>query len=133
VKVSHRIASRTEAISTLALALVLAAVLAADTSVTATRHGNWPFELAIGLVLGVLALLRRWHRGWAVTAGLAVCGAAGVASDLAHLPSQPGAATTLALLVLGAAGVRVAAPFPAGLVAAAGIAVLIAGRVGLRG
>jgi signal transduction histidine kinase len=133
VKVSHRIASRTEAISTLALALVLAAVLAADTSVTATRHGNWPFELAIGLVLGVLALLRRWRRGWAVTAGLAVCGAAGVAGDVAHLPSQPGAAATLALLVLGAAGVRVAATFPAGLVAAAGIAVLIAGRVALRG
>jgi signal transduction histidine kinase len=68
-----------------------------------------------------------------VTAGLAVCGAAGVAGDLAHLPSQPGAAATLALLVLGTASVRVAAAFPAGLVAAAGIAVLIAGRVGLRG
>jgi hypothetical protein len=62
VKVSHRIASRTEAISTLALALVLAAALAADTSATAARHGNWPFELAIGLVLGALALLRGRHR-----------------------------------------------------------------------
>jgi signal transduction histidine kinase len=37
------------------------------------------------------------------------------------------------LLVLGAAGVRVAARLPATLVAAAGIAVLVAGRVDLRG
>jgi signal transduction histidine kinase len=133
VKVSHRIASRTEAISTLALALVLAAALAADASATAARHGNWPFELAIGLVLGALALLRRWHRVWTVAAGLAVCGAAGVAGDVAHLPSQPGAAATLALLVLGAAGVRVAARLPAALIAAAGIVVLVAGRVALRG
>ncbi|MGH3251676.1 MAG: sensor histidine kinase, partial [Trebonia sp.] len=53
--------------------------------------------------------------------------------DVARLPSQPGVAATLGLLVLGAAGVRVAAARPAALVAAAGTAVLVAGRVTLRG
>jgi hypothetical protein len=55
VNVSHRIAARTETISNLVLALVLAAVLAADTAATAARHANWPFELAVGAVVGALA------------------------------------------------------------------------------
>jgi signal transduction histidine kinase len=113
VNVSHRIATRTEAISNLVLALVLAAVLAADATVTAARHDNWRFELAVGAVVGVLALCRGRNRLWAATAGLVICAVAGVASDVARLPSQPGVAATLALLVL--------------------VAVLVAGRVGLRG
>jgi signal transduction histidine kinase len=133
VNVSHRIAARTEAISNLILGLVLAAVLAADTAVTAARHDNWPFELAVGAVVCALALFRGRNRVWAATAGLAVCGAACAASDVARLPSQPGAAAMLGLLVLGAAGVRVAATLPAALVALAGTAVLVAGRVTLRG
>jgi signal transduction histidine kinase len=133
VNVSHRIATRTEAISNLVLALVLAAVLAADATMTAARHDNWRFELAVGAVVGALALCRGRNRLWAAAAGLVICAVAGVASDVARLPSQPGVAATLALLVLGAAGVRVAARLPATLVAAAGIAVLVAGRVDLRG
>jgi signal transduction histidine kinase len=133
VNVSQRIATRTETISNLVLALVLAAVLAADATATAARHDNWRFELAVGAVVGALALCRGRNRLWAATAGLVICAVAGVASDVARLPSQPGVAATLALLVLGAAGVRVAARLPATLVAAAGIAVLVAGRVDLRG
>jgi signal transduction histidine kinase len=133
VNVSHRIANRTEAISNLVLALVLAAVLAADTTETAARHDNWPFELAVAAVVGALALFRGRNRVWAATAGLVICGAAGVASDIARLPSQPGVAATLALLVLGAAGIRVAATLPAVLVTVAGTAVMVAGRVALRG
>ena len=133
MNVSHRIAARTETISNLALALVLAAVLAADTAATAVRHANWPFELAVGAVVGALALFRGRNRVLACAAGLAVCGAACVACDVARLPSQPGFAATLGLLVLGAAGLRVAAPLPAALVAAAGTAVLVAGRFTLRG
>jgi signal transduction histidine kinase len=68
-----------------------------------------------------------------VTAGLVLCGVAGVAADVARLPSQPGFAATLALLVLGAVGVRVLAAFPAVLVAVAGAVVLVAGRFVLRG
>jgi signal transduction histidine kinase len=133
VNVSHRIATRTETISNLVLALVLAAVLAADATVTAARHDNWRFELAVGAVVGALALCRGRNRLWAAAAGLVICAVAGIVSDVARLPSQPGVAATLALLVLGAAGVRVAARLPATLVAAAGIAVMVAGRVDLRG
>ena len=133
MNVSHRIATRTGFIANLVLAFVLAGVLAADTAAVAARHANWPFELAVGAVVGALALLRGRNQAWAVTAGLAVCGAAGVAADLARLPSQPGFAATLALLVLGAVGVRVFAPFPAVLVAVAGAAALVAGRFVLRG
>ena len=133
VNVPHRIATRTETISNLVLALVLAAVLAADTMVTAARHDNWPFELAVGAVVCALALFRGRNRVWVATAGLVVCSAACLAGDVARLPSQPGVAATLGLLVLGAAGVRVAATLPAALVAVAGIVVLVAGRVTLRG
>jgi signal transduction histidine kinase len=133
VNVSHRIAARTETITNLVLALVLAAVLAADTAVTASRHGNWPFELAVGAAVCALAVFRGRHRMRAATAGLAVCAAACVACDVARLPSQPGVAATVALLVLGAAAIRVAPRPPAVLVTVAGIAVLVAGRVTLRG
>jgi signal transduction histidine kinase len=132
VNVSHRIATRTETISSLVLGLVLAGVLAADTAATASRHANWPFELAIGAVVCALALFRGQHRVGAVTAALVACGGACVASDLARLPAQPGIAATAGLLVLGAAGIRVASPWPATLIAAAGVVVLVAGRGGLR-
>ena len=130
---SHRIAARTETISNLVLALVLAAVLAADTVATAARHAAWSFELAVSAVICALALFRSRNRVWAATAGLAVCGAACAACDIGRFPSQPGLAATLGLLVLGAAGVRVAATLPAALVATAGTVVLVAGRVTLRG
>ena len=133
MNVSHRIATRAGVISNLVLAFVLAGVLAADTAAVAARHTNWPFELAVGSVVGALALLRGRNQAWAVAAGLVVCGAAGVAADVARLPSQPGFAATLALLVLGAVGVRVFAPFPAVLVAVAGATALAAGRFALRG
>ena len=133
VNVSHRIAARTETISNLVLALVLAAVLAADTAATAARHAGWPFELAVGAVVCALALFRGRNRVLACAAGLAACAAACAACDAARLPSQPGFAATLGLLVLGAAGVRVAPRLPAALVAVAGAAVLVAGRFTLRG
>jgi signal transduction histidine kinase len=133
VNVSHCIATRTGVISNLVLALVLAGALAADTAAVAGRHANWPFELAVGAVAGALALFRGRNQAWAVTAGLVLCGVAGVAADVARLPSQPGFAATLALLVLGAVGVRVLAAFPAVLVAVAGAVVLVAGRFVLRG
>jgi signal transduction histidine kinase len=133
VNVSHRIAARTETISNLVLALALAAVLATDTAATASRHAGWPFELAVGAVVCALALFRGRNRIMACAAALAVCGAACAACDVARLPSQPGFAATLGLLVLGAAAIRVAAPLPAALVAVAGTAVLVAGRFTLRG
>lgn len=132
MNVSHRIATRAETISNLVLALVLAAILAADVAVTAGRQAGWPFELAVGAVSCALAVFGGRNRLWAVTAGLVICGAAAVAGDAARLPSQPGVAATAGLLVLGAAGVRIAAARPAWLIAVAGTAVLVAGRITLR-
>jgi signal transduction histidine kinase len=133
VNLSRRFVAQTETVSNLVLALVLAAVLAADTTVTTVRHGNWLFELAVGAVICALALLRgRGRRVWAATAGLAVGALSGVVGDLAHLPSQPGGAAMLGLLVLGAAAVRVAAIRWGVTIAIAGVAVMVAGRVTLR-
>ena len=130
---SHRIATRTEAISSLVLALVLAAALAADTAAAAGRHASWLFELAVGAVICTLALFRGRNRVWAATAALVICSAADAVADAARLPSQPGIAGTAGLLVLGAAGVRVAATRYAWLIAVAGAVVLVAGRTTLRG
>lgn len=132
MSLSHRIAARVETLSNLVAVLVLVAVLAADTAVTAARHDNWAFELAVGVVICVLALLRRAGPLRAAVAGLVVCGAAGVVDDVSHLPSQPGVAATLGLLVLGAAAVRVTAARRAVIVALAGVVVMVAGRVSLR-
>jgi len=128
VNVTHRLATRAEAT---ALALVLGAVLAVDATLTA-HHGDWVFELAVGVVVGALAVLRGRDRLLAAAAGLTVCGLAGIASDVFRLPSQPGAAATLGLLVLGAAAVRTAATRPATIIAVAGILVMAAGRTSVR-
>jgi signal transduction histidine kinase len=131
---THRIAARTRTLTDVALGLLFGAVLAGDTAVVAARsgHGNWPFELAVGLIVGVVTLLRGRGRLPAVTAGLAVCLVACVVGDVARLPSQPGVAATLGLLVLGAAAVRVATARQAAVIAVAGVAVLVAGRAGVR-
>ncbi len=125
-------AARTRTLTDVGLGLLLGAVLAADTAVAAARpdHGSWPFELAVGLIVGVVTLLRGRGGVPAVTAALAVCLVAGVVGDAAGLPSQPGVAATLGLLVLGAAAVRVATGRQAAVIAVAGAAVLVAGRVG---
>ena len=131
---THRIAVRTRGLTNVGLGLLLGAVLGADTAVVGARTegGNWPFELAVGLIVGVLALLRGRGRVLAATAGLTVCLAADVVADAARLPSQPGVAATLGLLVLGAAALRVAAARQAAAIAVAGAAVLVAGRVSVR-
>ncbi len=108
--------------------LVFAAILAADAVRVAAHGGNWAFELAVGGILGALAFVRNRNRTWAAVAGLMASGAAAVVAGAADLPTQPGVAATVALLVLGAACVRTAAPLPAAAVALAGAAVMVAGR-----
>jgi len=132
MSLSHRIAGRAETLSNLVVAVVLSAVLAADTALTAARHDNWAFELTVGAIVGALALLRGRGRVLAAGASLAVAAAAAAAGDAAHLPSQPGVAAALPLLVLGAAAVRVAGRRAAVLIAISGVVVMVAGRVTLR-
>lgn len=107
-------------------------MITADVTVTAVRHDNWLFELAVGVAVCALALLRGRGPARAATAGLVVCAVSGVAGDVGHLPSQPGVAATLGLLVLGAVAVRTGAPRHAAAIAVAGVAVMVAGRVTLR-
>jgi len=68
----------------------------------------------------------------AAAAGLMVCGVAGIVSELAYLPSQPGIAAIFGLLVLGAACVRVAPARAAAIIGIGGLAVMVAGRVTAR-
>lgn len=132
VNVTRRLAARTETAANAVLALVLGAVLAADTAMTAHHNGNWDFELAAGVVVGVVTVLRGRNRLLAAAVALAVCGLAGVASDVFRLPSQPGVAASLGLLVLGAAAIRTATARPAVIIAIAGVVVLVAGRGDVR-
>jgi signal transduction histidine kinase len=134
VKVTHRTVGLADTATNVALGCALAAVLAVDTALTAAppKRGNWVFELAVGLIVCAMALLRSRGRRWAAAAGLAVCALAGVAGDVYHLPSQPGVAATLGLLVLGAAAVRVASPRLAVVITAAGVLVMVAGRLDIR-
>ena len=132
MEVTHRIVGLAETATNVALGCALAAVLAADTAVTADKHANWAFELVVGVFVGAAVLLRGRGPLFAAAAGLAVCGLAGVAGDVYHLPSQPGVAATFGLLVLGAAAVRVAPARVAMTIAAAGVVVLVAGRLAIR-
>ena len=121
-----RITGRVGTATNIGLGLVFAAILAVDAVRVATHGGSWAFELAVGGILGALAFLR--NRTWAAVAGLVASGAAAVVAGVAHLPSQPGFAATVALLVMGAACMRTAAPLPAAAVALAGVAVMVVGR-----
>jgi signal transduction histidine kinase len=132
MNVSHRIAARTQAIANLALAVAIAVVLAAETRLALQEHHNWFVELAVGAATGTLALLRARDRVRAAVAALAVCGAADVAADVARVPAELGITAMLALLVLGAAAIRVAAPRPAAVIAICGVAVLVADQFSLR-
>jgi signal transduction histidine kinase len=132
MNLSHRIAARSQAIANLALAVAIAVVLAAETRLAVQQHHNWLAELAVGAATGTLALLRGRDRVRAAVAALAVCGAADVAGDVARVPAELGITAMLALLVLGAAAVRVAAPRTAAVIAACGVAVLVADRFSLR-
>ena len=132
MNVSNRIAARTPTIANLVLAAALAVVLGAETRLAAGEHHNWTAELAVGAATSALALLRGRDRVRAATAALAVSGAADVTGDVARVPAELGNTTALALLVLGAAAIRVAAARPAAVIAVCGAAVLVGNQFSLR-
>lgn len=127
-----RIRDRVTAKSTIGLALAYLAILAADAAVADARGHAWTFELAVGALLGALALLRRGHSARTAALGLAACAAAGIVADAAHLPSQPGLAATIAIVVLGVTCLRRAAALPAAAVALAGLPVMVVGRLAVQ-
>jgi signal transduction histidine kinase len=108
----------------------LGVVFAAMSVVTAIAIGSswggvyWPFDVAAGLVVCGIALLRRRHRAGAAATGLAVAAVAIVVSWAAELPQEPGPAMALALAVLVGSAVRALPARSAVAVAAAGLAVV---------
>lgn len=125
----HYIDARAGTATNLGLGLAFAAAVAGDTALAATHHGNWLFELAVGVTACILALFRDQNRTWAAVLGVAVCGVGAIVADMFHLPSQPGVAATAAILVLGAACARVAPARLLAIIVVVGVAVMIAGRV----
>jgi DNA-binding CsgD family transcriptional regulator len=104
-----------------------AVILAVQAYAVADSWGGryWVFGCVAGALVCGLALVRR--RWWAAGAGLAVAAGAAVVTRVAHLPSEPGLAMTLGLAVLTGSAVRTRPPTQAGLVAAGGLVVVLAG------
>ena len=123
-----RTSGRVETATKIGLWLGFAALLTVEVGRVADHRGNWAFGLVVGGTLVALALLRNRNRTEAAILGLAISAAAVVVADAAHWPSQPDLAATVALVVLGAASVRTAAPLPATAIALGGVALMMAGR-----
>jgi signal transduction histidine kinase len=91
--------------------------------------GYWQFDGAAGVVMCVTALMRRRHRAWTATAGLAVAAAAILVSRFAQLPREPSPAMAMGLSVLVGSAIR-ALPAPlAGAFGAGGLAVVAGTRL----
>ena len=123
MNVLDRLTERPATAANVGLGVMFTAVLPFEVRTFAENHGNWMFDLAVGTVVCVAALLRGHSRTWAAAAGLAVSGAAELAAWRWHLPGQPGGAAVLALLVLIGSAVRVLPVRPAAAIAAGGVAV----------
>ncbi|MEU9239351.1 sensor histidine kinase [Streptomyces sp. NPDC048385] len=106
----------------------LFALVLAFTAVQYTRQGrSWAFDFAVGATMCAVALLRERRRGWAVSVGLVVSGAAAVVARVWDLPGEPGAAAILALLVLGGSAIRTLPTRAAAVTATAGTVIMAVG------
>ena len=121
-----RLAERGGTAANVGLGVVFAVVLAFEGSALAHTGGDWLFDCGVGAALCAVALLRGRNPAWAAAIGLAIFGAAEPAAR--HLPGRPHpdvGASTLALLVLGGAAIRVLPVRQAAVIWAAGVAVVI--------
>lgn len=123
----HRWAARAGIATDVGLGAVFAATLAVQVSQIAVTWGGgyWIFGCVVGLVVCVVALLRRRHRAVAATVGLTVAAAAILVARFGGLPREPGPATALGLAVLVSSAIRALPARSAGGVAAAGFAVVV--------
>jgi len=101
------------------------AIALAATAMRLKASGNaWLFDLCVGAALCVAALLRERGRGWAALLGLAIVATAMLVARTSHLPGEPGAAATLAMLVLGGSALRTMKPWPSAAIAIGGFGVM---------
>jgi signal transduction histidine kinase len=84
----------------IALGLLLAAVLAVEVHNLMLTGRPWQLDLAVGLACCGAALLRDRRRALAAGVALVISGGAELAAWVGQLPGEPGFAATLALLVL---------------------------------
>ncbi|WP_207782133.1 hypothetical protein [Phytoactinopolyspora limicola] len=84
----------------------------------------WRFNLAVGVVVCSLALMRTRYPMTTAAAGLAVAATAVVVSWAAELPREPGPITALALSVLVASAIRRLPAQPAAALTLGGLAVV---------
>jgi signal transduction histidine kinase len=105
----ERLARRIGSGAGVALGLAMATAIALDLR-QASHTGSgpqWRFDVAVGIVMGAIALLRGLNRTAATVAGLAVFGAASIAVAVWHLaPLLLLGSTLVALSVLGASAAR---------------------------
>jgi signal transduction histidine kinase len=111
-------------------ALASAAVLAFATTRFADDHRVWIFDvIADGAVVATVPARRR-HPLAAPVAGLALSAVGATVAMVAGLPSEPGAAAILALMVLAFTAVRSLPLAPATAIAVCGLLVTGIGRLG---
>jgi signal transduction histidine kinase len=109
----------------------LCAVLLAGVANRLANEGRgWVLDLVAGAAVSIAALARRRYPLAAPIAGLAVTAAAAAVAIPAGLPSEPGPAAVLALMVLAYSAVRVLPAAAATAIALCGAAVAGAGRFG---
>ncbi|MBO0806194.1 MAG: sensor histidine kinase [Nocardiopsaceae bacterium] len=104
------------------LAVVLAAVLAAESWDLASEGRQVWLDCVTGAIVCTAAIARERGRGRAAATGLVVSAAAAVTAWLGNVPGEPEFAAMLALLVLLAAAVRVLPEVPAAAIVAGGAA-----------
>ncbi|MCW2917944.1 MAG: hypothetical protein JWN52_6012 [Actinomycetia bacterium] len=103
------------------------AIALAASAIRLEATGNaWLFDLCVGAAICVAALLRERGRGWAALVGLVIVTTAMLVARASHLPGEPGAAATLAMLVLGSSALRTVKPWPSAAIAIGGFALMTA-------
>jgi signal transduction histidine kinase len=106
-----------------ALGVVLVVVFVVEEHGLVLQHRGWLLDSLTGLVVGACAVARERNRFLLAVAGLAVAAAAEVVADRCHLPGEPGAVATLALMMLIGSAVRALPVRQALSIAVAGAAV----------
>jgi signal transduction histidine kinase len=108
-----------------ALGVLMAAVIALNTLVTARTSSAWPFGFGVGVAICATALLRGRNRAWAAVTGLALFAVTGLATALGAIPPGPFFGGGLVgLAVLGGAAVRTLPPRPAAIIGVVGTGVV---------
>ncbi|WP_205041787.1 sensor histidine kinase [Streptomyces cinnamoneus] len=124
VNTGNRPAVRLWTLANTGLGLAFAVTLAVFARQIAREDREWLFGFCVSLVVCAAALVRERHRVGAAVVGIVVAGGAGVVAKVADLPREPGAASALALLVLGGSAVRALPLRAAAAVAVGGVAAM---------